>query len=175
MPYRNLLKRTCPLHFLLRFWAACRMLGWCATPPDIRTIPSSTAHSSTSSGSPTRRPSLRIVGISRPFRWVTSHNSKTPSPRVADPDWFNADPDPAFFLIADPDPGLFCEFLQISVCCAILEAKNWIQWEVLKKSVHCIKLFRITSNCIIPVYSLFYHLQSPEIERKKYKIHTIFL
>jgi hypothetical protein len=25
--------------------------------------------------------------------------------RVADPHGFNADPDPAFFLIADPDPG----------------------------------------------------------------------
>ncbi len=25
--------------------------------------------------------------------------------RVADPHWFNADPDPAFFLIADPDSG----------------------------------------------------------------------
>jgi hypothetical protein len=26
-------------------------------------------------------------------------------PRVSDPHWFNADPDPAFFLIADPDSG----------------------------------------------------------------------
>jgi hypothetical protein len=25
-------------------------------------------------------------------------------PRVVDPHWFNADPDPAFFLFADPDP-----------------------------------------------------------------------
>ncbi len=25
--------------------------------------------------------------------------------RVSDPHGFNADPDPAFFLIADPDPG----------------------------------------------------------------------
>ncbi len=25
--------------------------------------------------------------------------------RVSDPHWFNADPDPAFFLIADPDSG----------------------------------------------------------------------
>ncbi len=28
------------------------------------------------------------------------------SPRVADPHWFNAYPDPAFFLFADPDPFL---------------------------------------------------------------------
>ncbi len=27
------------------------------------------------------------------------------SGRVSDPHWFNADPDPAFFLISDPDPG----------------------------------------------------------------------
>ncbi len=26
--------------------------------------------------------------------------------RVSDPHWFNADPDPAFYLIADPDPDL---------------------------------------------------------------------
>ncbi len=32
---------------------------------------------------------------------------KTVSTRVSDPHWFNVDPDPdpAFFLIADPDPG----------------------------------------------------------------------
>ncbi len=33
-------------------------------------------------------------------RWRQFH-----VPRVADPHWFNADPDPAFFLVADPDPG----------------------------------------------------------------------
>jgi hypothetical protein len=27
--------------------------------------------------------------------------------RVVDPHWFDADPDPAFFLIADPDPGFW--------------------------------------------------------------------
>ncbi len=35
--------------------------------------------------------------------------SAAPAARVSDPHWFNADPDtdpdPAFFLIADPDPG----------------------------------------------------------------------
>ncbi len=35
---------------------------------------------------------------------------KTPKGRVSDPHGFNADPDPTFFLIADPNPGLFCEF-----------------------------------------------------------------
>ncbi len=27
--------------------------------------------------------------------------------RVVDPHWFNEDPDPAFFLIADPNPGFW--------------------------------------------------------------------
>ncbi len=41
----------------------------------------------------------------------SSHQKRTSSisNRVSDPHWFNADPDtdpdPAFFLIADPDPG----------------------------------------------------------------------
>jgi hypothetical protein len=42
--------------------------------------------------------------------WVVSHcfcGVLDQSSRVADPHWFNADPDPAFFLIADPDPAFF--------------------------------------------------------------------
>ncbi len=42
---------------------------------------------------------------SQPWSQLTSHNSK-PQPRVSDPDWFNADPDLAVILIADPDPVL---------------------------------------------------------------------
>ncbi len=32
---------------------------------------------------------------------------RCPKSRVSDLRWFNADPDPAFFLIADPDPAFF--------------------------------------------------------------------
>ncbi len=35
-----------------------------------------------------------------------NHLSKSLSTRVSYPHLFNADPDPAFFLIADPDPGV---------------------------------------------------------------------
>jgi hypothetical protein len=42
----------------------------------------------------------------RGFPGVSEVTIPNPSPWVADPDWFNADPDPAFFLIADLDPVL---------------------------------------------------------------------
>ncbi len=64
--------------------------------------------------------SLRLLVTPAPHRWRI-YISRGPShlrgfcnyilteSRVADPHWFNADPDtdpdPAFFLIADPDPG----------------------------------------------------------------------
>ncbi len=50
------------------------------------------------------------------FKHVSSRNEKhrifsgkVPMEKVADPHWFNADPDtdPALFLIADPDPGFW--------------------------------------------------------------------
>ena len=33
----------------------------------------------------------------------------SPQSRIVDPHWSNADPDPAFFLIADPDPDTDAE------------------------------------------------------------------
>ncbi len=42
------------------------------------------------------------------LKWNTKvKTEKTALCRVSDPHWFNADPDPAFFLIADPDPVFF--------------------------------------------------------------------
>ncbi len=38
------------------------------------------------------------------FHWIRI-SGPVFSTRVSDPHWFNADPDPAFFLIADPDCG----------------------------------------------------------------------
>jgi hypothetical protein len=40
------------------------------------------------------------------FFFKIYHLSTSLSTRVSDPLWFNADPDPACFLIADPDPGV---------------------------------------------------------------------
>ncbi len=47
--------------------------------------------------------------ISDPYPILTKCSRSTTQARVSDPHWFNADPDtdpdPAFFLIADPDSG----------------------------------------------------------------------
>jgi hypothetical protein len=46
-------------------------------------------------------------------RFLDPNTDTNPDPdfgMVADPHLINADLDPAFFLIADPDPGIFSEF-----------------------------------------------------------------
>jgi hypothetical protein len=52
----------------------------------------------------------------------------THSSRVVDPHRFNTDPDPAFFLIADPDPGVPNPGLKIYSCKTFLDRKLQITY-----------------------------------------------
>ncbi len=66
-------------------------------------VPPTPSTDGTSSGSSALDPSTR----GNYHKINNMYKSKQMISRVADPHWFNADPDPAFFLIAapDPDPG----------------------------------------------------------------------
>jgi hypothetical protein len=52
-------------------------------------------------------PRLRLHNTGYDRLILKSRTDQLPTGRVGDPNWFNADPDPAFFLIAVriPDPG----------------------------------------------------------------------
>ncbi len=51
------------------------------------------------------QPCRQSRALARPARrWAGDRCTSTPASRVVDPYWFNADPDQAFFQIADSDP-----------------------------------------------------------------------
>ncbi len=47
---------------------------------------------------------LSLVSMNSFIFWMEVVFFSFLTSRVVDPHWFNTDPDPAFFLIADPDP-----------------------------------------------------------------------
>ncbi len=59
-------------------------------------------------------PAKYVQNIAKPYhlfyRWRRSSGVGFPINKAVDPHWFNADPDPAFLQIAEPDPVLNPEF-----------------------------------------------------------------
>ncbi len=79
--------------------------------------------------------------------------------RVVDPHWFNADPDPAFSLIAEPDPVPKSR---------VLMTKNW-------KKFTAVKLFKIFFGLKITIYlSLSLHKGSTSYRRSLKRTSSTF-